>query len=84
VYFAYFIETSILVPFIIIKIKRLKMETLTKKQMSAVRGGSLWYCQYYTGNGFSKPFLIEADTIEEAADLLHQQTGATQVNCTAY
>jgi bacteriocin-like protein len=58
-------------------------QKLSKKQMNSIIGGIRWQCVSNPGSGPEyKTFLIDADTAEEAADLVHNLTGSLQVNCT--
>lgn len=70
------------------------MVKLTNKQMSSIYGGALWLCTYKLAGMHVCPeddgqllpignsVVIEAASAVEAADMVHAQTGAIQVNCT--
>lgn len=70
--------------------KILKMKKLTNKQMSSITGGEFWFCTYKGGQQDSDDVLppigpdiiVEANSAGEAADKVHEITGASQVNCT--
>jgi bacteriocin-like protein len=59
-------------------------QKLSKKEMNSIVGGRVWQCVSDPGPGPNHTtFLVDADTIEEAADAVHNATGSLQVNCTA-
>lgn len=65
------------------------MKKLTNRQMSLIHGGERWQCYYTDPNyevseeGEIGPYkIVEAASAVEAADKVHRETGATQVNCT--
>ena len=73
------------------------MRQLTNKQMSMIIGGKKWLCTYIPVNPLPVPppdsggdgaigpsVIVEAATASEAADKVHESTGALQVNCTSY
>lgn len=67
---------------------------LSKKQLSEVKGGNVYYCTVITNPGpqpsspelepLGPSYLIEANSATEAADIAHALYGGDQVNCTLY
>jgi bacteriocin-like protein len=59
-------------------------QKLSKKEMNSIIGGiHRWQCVSDPGPGPKhNTFLIYADTVEEAAEAVHNATGSGQVNCT--
>lgn len=70
------------------------MKKLTNKQMSLIVGGAKWFCTYKVDNNQSSSEIIDevtpigpslyvfADSAVEAADIVHNMYGSSQVNCT--
>lgn len=62
--------------------KQFMQQQLSKRQLGLIRGGKLYECVAF--NGDEKTTLhIDAEDAFEAADKVHEKTGADQVNCTA-
>lgn len=59
-----------------------KFHELSKSQMNAVRGGTSYVCHAMINGKLVPMPAIDADSPEEAADMIHAATGASQVNCT--
>lgn len=68
------------------------MKKLTKGQMAQISGGDasscgcecgeMYYCVAFKNGEIIKQKSIQACSASAAADILHAETGADQVNCT--
>lgn len=59
-------------------------QQLSKPQMNHVKGGvnETFECVAFMSDGSKETYHVEAGSHVEAADIVHNQTGAGQVNCT--
>jgi len=59
-----------------------KAQHLTKSQLNEIRGGATYHCNAFKNGKMIPMPAVEASSAEDAADQVHAETGADQVNCT--
>ena len=57
------------------------LRQLSKRQLGQIRGGQKFECVAFNGDERTI-HEVDAENVAEAADMVYQETGAGQVNCT--